>query len=124
MWWTSSTSTAVPSFTPNSLTRSGSSAVTSIGVRAYSVARASTSPPGTPRSTSKRTSGASTIRWYGSPSRGGYTVRSTSCRSTTSRTAASSTPGSGIESSRSTTGALYADDGPSSRLRNHSRRWA
>ena len=59
--------------------------------------------------------------WYGCPSAARNTVRRTSCRPITSRSAAPSATSSTAPDSRTVTGVLYSGLGPSSCPMNHSR---
>ncbi len=125
MWCSTRSSTCSVGESRNSRVRSGGSTARSKPVRvaADSAAGSSAAVSGTVT----RPTGASSaarIRCRETPSWSGKTVRRTSCRSTTSRSAASSAAGSSSPDSRRASGMLYAPRPPSSRLRNHNRCWA
>ncbi|CAM5242648.1 hypothetical protein STENM327S_07261 [Streptomyces tendae] len=82
------------------------------------------SAPSGPVSTSgvvRSTSSAGGTHWYGVPSSSPITVRSTSCRATTSRSASRSAATSRVPRRRRTKAWLSSPEGPSKRSTNHSR---
>ena len=122
MWCITSTSTCSVGPVRNSHARSGSSPA-----RSKTYRTACSSRPGrlassaTAMVTCGTATAASTTRWYGWPSATAKTVRSASCRPTTSRSAAISVSASSPPRSRHANGTLNNGLGPSYSFMNHNR---
>ncbi len=125
MWCSRSSSVHRSSPVRNTWTRSGSSRSSSKPYVPACVSRsASCSSPMSSTSKGTCASSGSSTRWKARPSSSGNTVRSVSCRTTRSPTAARSAPTSSAPVSRQAEGMLYVALGPSTWYSTHSRCWA
>ena len=124
MWCSTSNNTCLFSPNPNSHTRSGVSRSNSMPTDAASSSLSFNSDSAMLSTCSRnlvRASSPLSTFWYATPSSSGYTVRSASCRPTTSPSASSSALSSSSPSKRSPSGMLYVPLLPSIRYRNHNR---